>query len=64
MVNIDRKFLNMLKNQQQTGSKRAIQKTAEATDDLIDNKITNKIIKVSKNSQQNNSETATNDYDK
>ena len=64
MVNIDRKFLNMLKNQQQTDSKRAIQKTAEATDDLIDNKITNKIIKVSKNSQQNNSETATNDYDK
>ena len=54
----------MLKNQQQTDSKRAIQKTAEATDDLIDNKITNKIIKVSKNSQQNNSETATNDYDK
>ena len=64
MVNIDRKFLNMLKNQQQTDSKRAIQKTAEATDDLIDNKITNKIIKVSKNSQQNNSETATNYYDK
>ena len=64
MVNIDRKFLNMLKNQQQTDSKRAIQKTAEATDDLIDNEITNKIIKVSKNSQQNNSETATNDYDK
>ena len=64
MVNIDRKFLNMLKNQQQTDSKRAIQKTAEATDDLIDNKITNKIIKVSKNSRQNNSETATNDYDK
>ena len=64
MVNIDRKFLNMLKNQQQTDSKRAIQKTAEATDDLIDNKITNKIIKVSKNSQQHNSETATNDYDK
>ena len=64
MVNIDRKFLNMLKNQQETDSKRAIQKTAEATDDLIDNKITNKIIKVSKNSQQNNSETATNDYDK
>ena len=64
MVNIDRKFLNMLKNQQQTDSKSAIQKTAEATDDLIDNKITNKIIKVSKNSQQNNSETATNDYDK
>ena len=64
MVNIDRKFLNMLKNQQQTDSKRAIQKTAEATDDLIDNKITNKIIKVSKYSQQNNSETATNDYDK
>ena len=41
-----------------------MQKTAEATDDLIGNKITNRISKVSINSQQNNSETATNDLNK
>ena len=35
-----------------TSSKRVIQKTAEATGDLIVNNIDNKIIKVSKNSQQ------------
>ena len=40
-------------------SKRAIQKTAEATGDLI----ANKIIKVSKNSQQNKSETVINEND-
>ena len=34
-----------------TASKRAIQKTAEATGDLIGNKIASKIMKVSKNSQ-------------
>ena len=39
-----------------TSSKRVIQKTAEATGDLIGNKIANRIIKVSKNSQQNNLE--------
>ena len=44
-------------------SKRAIQKTAEATGDLIGNKIATKITKVSKNSQQNNSETVTNEHD-
>ena len=38
-----------------TASKRAIQKRAEATVDLIDNKIVNKITKISKTSQQNNS---------
>ena len=37
-------------------SKRVIQKTAEATGDLIGNKIANKITKVSKNLQQNNSD--------
>ena len=38
-------------------SKRAIQKTAEAADDLIGNKIADSITKVSKTSPQNNSET-------
>ena len=47
-----------------TSSKRAIQKTAEATGDLIGNKIANKITKVSKHSQQHNSETVTNEHDK
>ena len=37
-----------------TASKRAIQKTAEATNDLISNKITNRITKVSKKNQQHN----------
>ena len=41
-----------------------MQKTAEATDDLIGNKITNKIVKLSKNSQQNNLETVRNENDK
>ena len=45
-------------------SKRAIQKTAKATDDLIGNKTANKIVKIWKNSQQNNSETVTNKHDK
>ena len=47
-----------------TSSKRVIQKTAEATGDLIGNKIANRITKVSKNSQQNNSETTVNGHDK
>ena len=47
-----------------TASKRAIQKTAEATGDLIGNNIFDKILKVSRNSQQNNSETVTNVNDK
>ena len=47
-----------------TASKRAIQKTAEATVDLICNKVANKIIKVSKILQQNNSVTVTNEHDK
>ena len=40
--------------------KRGIQKIAEATGDLIGNKIADKIIKVSRTSPQNNSETVTN----
>ena len=43
-----------------TPSKRVIQKTSEVTGD----KIANRITKVSKNSQQNNSETVTNEHDK
>ena len=38
-------------------------KTAEATCDLIGNKIANKITKVSKSSLQNNSEIITNEHD-
>ena len=56
----------MLKNLQQilkTSSKRVIQITAEATGDLTGNEIANKITKLSKKSQQNNSETATNEHD-
>ena len=41
--------------------KRAIQKTAEATDDLIGNRIADKITKVSRASPQNSSETVTNE---
>ena len=44
-------------------SKRAIQKTAEATGDLNGNKIAIKITKVSRNSQQNNLQTVTNEND-
>ena len=55
-----------LKNQQKTQnfSKRVIQKTAEATGDLIGNKTANKMTKLSKKSQQYNSETVTNEHDK
>ena len=45
-------------------SKRVIQKTAEATDELIGNKIADSVIKVSKSSEQNNLETVTNEKDK
>ena len=44
--------------------KKSNSKTAEATGDLIGNKITNRITKVSKHLQQNNSETVTNENDK
>ena len=46
-----------------TSPKRVIQKTTEAIGDLIDNKIADEIKKISKNSQQNNSETITNKHD-
>ena len=45
-------------------SKIAIQKIAEATDDLIGDKIANRIINLSRSSLQNNSETITNENDK
>ena len=44
-----------------TSSKRVIQKTDQATGDLIGNKIANTI---TKSSQDNNSETVTNEHDK
>ena len=46
-----------------TTPKRVIQKTEEAAGDLIGNKTADKIIQVSRNSQQNNSETVTNEND-
>ena len=46
-----------------TPSKQVTQKTAEATGDLIDNEIANKNTKLSKNSQQNNSEKIKNEHD-
>ena len=53
-------------------SKRAIQKTVEVTGDMTANKIADavaksyngKVTKISKTSQQNNSQTVTNEYDK
>ena len=47
-----------------TSLKRIIQKTAEANGDLTGNKIADRVTKVSKNSQQNNSETVKNENDK
>ena len=44
--------------------KKAIQKTGESTGDLVGNEIANKIIKISKISQQSNSETVTNEHHK
>ena len=47
-----------------TSSERVIQKTAEVTGDWIVNNIDNRITKVSKSLQQNNSETVTNEHNK
>ena len=63
MVNAARIFLIMLNNLQQMRLK-LLQRTAEATGDLIGNKVADRITKVSKNSQQNNLEAVTNDHDK
>ena len=51
-------------NALKTTSKSVIQKTAEATDDLISNKITNIINKFKKRSPNNNSKTIANKHDK
>ena len=45
-------------------SKKVIQKTAEATGNLTGNKNADKITKISKTLQENNSETITNEHDK
>ena len=52
------------KNALKSSSKRVIQKTVEVTGDWIGNKIDNRITKVSKSLQQNNSETVTNEHNK
>ena len=67
MIKIARNFLIKLKNATdalKTTSKRVIQETAEATGDIIPNKIGDRISKLSKNSQRNNSEIVTNENDK
>ena len=48
----------------ETASKKAIQNTAQATSDLIGYKFPNKILKISKHLQKNNSEKVTNEHDK
>ena len=48
---------NLLQYALKISSKRVNRKKAEATGDLIDNKIAYRTTKVSKNAQQNNSET-------
>ena len=48
----------------ETASKRAIQKTSEVTCDLTGNKIFNRVRKVLKKIQQDNSETVTNGHEK
>ena len=64
MLAVRQKLLNRTKQSAtdafKTASKGTIQKAAEATGYLIDNKIANKITRVSKHPQQNNSETNTN----
>ena len=47
-----------------TSPKRVIKKRAESSGHSVGNKSANKIGKLSKNSQQSNSETVTNDHDK
>ena len=68
MVNIAWNVLVLLKKFEtdalETSPKRVIQKTTEATTDLIGNKIANRITKVSKNLQQSNSETVIIEHDR
>ena len=65
MVHIVKNFLIMLNNLPalKNTSKREIEKKAEATAHLIGNKIADRITKVSKKSQQNNSETVEYEHD-
>ena len=55
---------NLLQMHLKLLQKKAIQKTGESTGDLVGNEIANKIIKISKISQQSNSETVTNEHHK
>ena len=64
MLNRARKTKQSTTDALKTTSKNAVQKTAEAVGDLIDNKIANRITKVSGSSPQNNSETIKNQHDK
>ena len=64
MLNRARKTKQSATNALKTTSKNAVQKTAEATGDLIGNKIANRITKFSGSSPQNNSETIKNEHDK
>ena len=72
MVNRAKSFLITLNNLQQhlkllalkTSSKWVIQKTTEATGDLIVNTIANRITNVSRSSPLNNSERIVNEHDK
>ena len=57
--NVSKNFLIMVNNLHQMN-----EKLAEATDDLIGDKIADRITRLSKNSQQNNSETVKNEHDK
>ena len=61
------KLLNSAKNSTtdaiKTASKRAIQKTAEATGDLIDNEIADKITSISKSPKELHSETDENEIE-
>ena len=55
---------NLQTDELKTSSKAVIQKTAKESVDFIGNKIANRITKVSKNSQPNNSETVKNENDR
>ena len=55
--NLQQIFLKLLQK------KKKIEKTAEETKDLIDNKVTDKNTTFSKNKQQNNSEADTNEHE-
>ena len=64
MLNRARKTKQSATDAPKTTSKNSVQKTAEATGDLISNKIANRITKVSGSLPQNNSETIKNEHDK